>query len=55
MFTKNEISEILTSNDIALSDWAIDKTIFRTRKKLNDLGINSNLNTLRGRGYIWQE
>jgi DNA-binding winged helix-turn-helix (wHTH) protein len=43
--------EYIRSEDLAVSDWAIDRLAARLRKKLKTRGDNYKLITLRGRGY----
>ncbi len=51
--SRDSISEVLWGSDSyeKYSDWAIDQIMSKVRKKLKDLGLQTNLVTIRGRGY----
>lgn len=55
LITKDEIASLLSTNDVPISDWAIDKIINRLRAKLEKVGFKEKLTTIRGRGYIWED
>jgi DNA-binding response OmpR family regulator len=55
--SKEEIAKLLWPGQIhkKYSDWAIDKVIYRTRKKLEEIKISGEiLQTIRDKGYVIQ-
>lgn len=57
LVTKDQLAQVIwgENSDEYYSDWTIDKTISRFRKRINKYGIDSqSLITIKGRGYKWQ-
>jgi DNA-binding winged helix-turn-helix (wHTH) protein len=54
LLTKESIGDALWGDNSyeQYSDWAIDQLMSKLRKKLKNLGINAEIVTLRGRGYL---
>lgn len=56
VLSRDKISEILWGDASyeKYSDWAIDQSIFKLRRKLKSLGIQTPMiQTIKGRGYRW--
>lgn len=54
--SKDQIAQVIwgTNYEDHYSDWTIDQTISRFRKKVEKLGISRNtLETIKGKGYKW--
>lgn len=53
ILTKSQIGDIVWGDEVneKYSDWAIDQRIARLRKKMIDLGVNLDIQTVYGQGY----